>query len=125
MAKHTDGSNTHVVDGKEVRSTHTMLLYLQDCTDGGETALWTKREKKKTGKLQPSSVAEKRLEKFSRHALGHTDFNAGVLERVKCIKNRLLIFPHPCPHEGCLVRLQQKICLRAELYICELKLEAD
>ena len=125
MAKHTDGSNTHVVDGKEVRSTHTMLLYLQNCTDGGETAVWTKREKKKTGKLQPSSVAGNRRMKFSRGVLGHTDSNAGVLERVKCIKNRLLVFPHSCPHEGCLVRLQQKICLRAELYICEQKLEAD
>ena len=115
MAKHTDGSNTHVVDGEDVRSSHTMLLYLEDCYDGGETSLWAMVNKKKSGKLKSLSATEKRRNRILSSASRHV--HEDVLERVQCVKNRMLIFPHACPHEGGLVRLQQKICLRAELYI--------
>ncbi len=101
MDKHTDGSNTHTIEGKTVRSTHTMLVYLQDCDDGGETALFQKKEKQK------KALAKKQK-----------NFVPKLIVNVKPKKNRLLIFPHPCLHEGCIVRLQRKVCLRAELYFC-------
>merc|ERR1711991_867248 len=45
MAKHSDGSNTHNINNKLIRSTHTLLYYLNDCSDGGETILFTKKVK--------------------------------------------------------------------------------
>jgi hypothetical protein len=78
-----------------------MLVYLQDCDDGGETALFQKNEKQK------KALAKKQK-----------NFVPKLIVNVKPKKNRLLIFPHPCLHEGCIVRLQRKVCLRAELYFC-------
>lgn len=86
MAPHTDGGNPH--PSTAVRSTATMLLYLSDCYDGGNTSLL--RSIKKNQQTELCSVSPR---------LG-----------------QLLIFPHKCPHVGMPVGKHVKIALRAEVY---------
>ena len=72
------------------RSTHTFILYLTDCQNGGETSL---------------------LEEVT------ADGSAPSLAKVSPRKGRLLIFPHVTPHEGMEVVDVPKILLRGELQI--------
>ena len=72
------------------RSSHTFILYLTDCSSGGETSL-----------LRDVS-GEGRSE---------------VLARVAPKQGRLLVFPHACPHEGLEVQEVPKILLRGELLL--------
>jgi len=69
-------------------STHTFILYLDDCNQGGETAL---------------------LE-----SLSSTSDSSNVLVNPK--RGRLLLFPHFCPHEGKETIAYPKILLRGEAY---------
>ena len=70
------------------RSTHTFILYLRDCVEGGETALLRN--------LHPSTE---------------------VITKVFPRKGRLLLFPHACPHEGGKVISTPKLLLRGEVMI--------
>ncbi|KAL3919237.1 MAG: hypothetical protein SGILL_003853, partial [Bacillariaceae sp.] len=72
------------------RSTHTFILYLADCCDGGETCL---------------------LEDVS------GDGREVVLAKIAPRRGRLLIFPHATPHEGLEVVDTPKILLRGEVQI--------
>lgn len=81
---HTDG--TKVCDDTKRKSTHTLLLYLSDCQQGGETLL-----------------------------LKHCAWDAPVLYVTTPMRGRILIFPHACPHAGNIVESVPKICLRAEV----------
>jgi ankyrin repeat protein len=69
------------------RSTHTFILYLTDCTEGGGTALL---EHLKT----PS-----------------------VLAVAQPKRGRALIFPHNCPHSGLEVDCVPKVLLRGEVIL--------
>lgn len=71
-------------DGDGRRSTHTMLLYLTDCEEGGETVLLS--------------------------ALN--DGEAKLCVRPK--RGRLFLFPHDCPHEGAAVTSVPKLLVRGE-----------
>lgn len=71
-----------------IRSTHTFILYLHDCNDGGETCL-----------LEQLSGASK------------------VLACVSPRRGRLLLFPHNCPHEGRQVQSVPKLLLRGEVVL--------
>ena len=73
-----------------LRSTHTFILYLTDCPQGGETSL----------------LGEISGEERSR-----------ILARVSPQRGRLLLFPHACPHEGNEVRDVPKILLRGEVHL--------
>ena len=107
MAKHTDGTNAHTIGDQVIKSTHTMLLYLNDCDGGGETCIWKLKDKKD----------KKKRKNGRKQAEGGGGDDDDIIERVSCKQNRILIFPHQTPHEGCLVEEgAQKICLRAELY---------
>lgn len=75
------------VDDSGQRSTHSFLLYLSDCTEGGETILFDNLT---------------------------SDDNA---VRVKPRKGRLLLFPHKCPHEGNIVVTTPKVLIRGEAMI--------
>jgi len=72
------------------RSTHTFLLYLNDCTAGGETRL---------------------LEEVT------ADGSSLALATVSPRRGRLLVFPHVTPHEGMEVIDVPKILLRGELQL--------
>lgn len=83
LAPHVDLCRVDSETGK--RSTHTFILYLQDCESGGETAL---------------------LDDLS---------GTSTLALVEPRKGRLLLFPHSCPHEGKQVVTVPKILLRGEV----------
>lgn len=70
------------------RSTHTFILYLSDCTSGGETIL---------------------LEDVAGEGRNN------ILAKVQPKKGRLLLFPHMCPHEGAVVDHVPKLLLRGEV----------
>ena len=70
------------------RSTHTFILYLTDCENGGETIL--------LGGVN----GDKRNE---------------ILAKIRPVKGRLLLFPHMCPHEGSIVQDVPKLLLRGEV----------
>lgn len=84
---HTDG--TKVCDDTKLTSTHTLLLYLSDCNEGGETLL-----------------------------LRQCSWDAPLLHSTKPCRGRILLFPHTCPHAGNLVKDVPKLCLRAEVSLC-------
>ncbi|MDP2439654.1 MAG: 2OG-Fe(II) oxygenase [archaeon] len=84
LAPHTDLSRT---DALGRTSTHTFILYLSDCSRGGETALLSSLSGRS---VQPLAV-------------------------VQPLRGRLLCFPHVCPHEGRPVAVVPKLLLRGEL----------
>ena len=86
LAPHVDLCRVDPISSK--RSTHSFLLYLTDCCEGGETCL-----------------------------LGDVngDGRTQVLARVLPRRGRLLLFPHSCPHEGIEVVDVPKILLRGEV----------
>jgi 2OG-Fe(II) oxygenase superfamily len=86
LAPHVDLCKLHPWTGQ--RSTHSFLLYLTDCSIGGETVL--------LGGLS----GEERLNRLA-------------VVKPKC--GRLLIFPHQCPHEGLQVEDVPKLLIRGEL----------
>jgi 2OG-Fe(II) oxygenase superfamily/Ankyrin repeats (many copies) len=84
LASHVDLPRTDMRSG--LRSTHTMLLYLTDCDEGGATCL--------LGSLHASDPT--------------------VLARIRPRRARLFLFPHECPHEGEAVVDVPKLLLRGE-----------
>ena len=60
--KHSDGSNTHIVNNTLIRSTHTLLYYLNDCEDGGETTLFKKKISKKNKKKKKKKKRQKHVD---------------------------------------------------------------
>ena len=103
LAPHVDLSHRDIRDSS-IKSTHTFILYLTDCSaGGGETVLLRTLCKKPTG---------------------YTDGNVGsddsshIIEAVSPKFGRLLIFPHFCPHEGHAIRSKEpKLLLRGEVYL--------
>ena len=85
LAPHVDLFHT---DSNGRQSTHSFLLYLADCKEGGETRLL-------------------------RSLAGEGRFDA--LAKVSPRRGRLLLFPHLCPHEGSEVISAPKILLRGEV----------
>lgn len=69
-----------------ISSTHTLILYLTTCAEGGETIL-----------------------------MDHVT-NPTIRIPVTPKRGRMLIFPHHCPHEGGIIRQIPKILLRCEAY---------
>jgi len=88
---HTDLCRA-TLDGRS--STHTFILYLTDCANGGATNMLRCVSQKK------SAVAA-----------GDNNVLAVVTPR----RGRLLVFPHVCPHEGEKVIDVPKILLRGEM----------
>ena len=73
---------------QERRSTHTLILYLTTCQRGGETSL-----------LEENSP------------------ESNILSSISVVQGRMLLFPHPCPHQGNEVVDVPKILLRGELIL--------
>ena len=86
LAPHVDLSRLDIY-GK-LRSTHSFLLYLTNCEQGGETAL-----------LDAVAGAGSNI----------------ALATVKPKRGRLLLFPHRCPHKGLLVEDVPKLLIRGEV----------
>ncbi|GAX09945.1 hypothetical protein FisN_11Lh067 [Fistulifera solaris] len=86
LARHVDLNRQHPC--QNIRSTHSFLLYLFDCDEGGETTL---------------------LQDLSRDEI--------ALTSVKPRKSRLLCFPHACPHKGEETVDLPKLLVRGEVTI--------
>jgi hypothetical protein len=69
-----------------ISSTHTLIIYLTTCHEGGETIL---------------------LDRLTEPT---------VQIKIQPIRGRMLIFPHHCPHEGGTVVQVPKLLLRCEAY---------
>jgi hypothetical protein len=74
----------------QISSTHTFILYLQTCSEGGETILYDNL--------------------YGCHETGVE------LARVHPRRGRLFLFPHVCPHSGAKTIEIPKLLLRGELY---------
>lgn len=85
-------------------STHTFLLYLLDCAEGGETALLERIPKD----------ADKAADRGDRSGGGKT-LDELTLAAVKPRRGRLLAFPHLWPHMGCVVQSAPKVALRGDM----------
>ena len=92
LPPHTDFSRT---DYRGMQSTHTFLLYMTDCTEGGETLLLRS--------VQPLMD-------------GSGGSSNNVVAAVKPQRGTLLLFPHRCPHAGAPVVDVPKRLVRGELY---------
>jgi hypothetical protein len=88
---HTDGTKVCCDHPDDYTSTHTMLLYLTDCQNGGETVLLSE--------CSPVPNSTK----------------SSILYSCVPKRGRLLLFPHATPHAGMPVIDLPKICLRAEV----------
>lgn len=82
------------------RTSHTFLLYLNDCEVGGETLLLSAREG--DAALAPAG--------------GVAPGDRSVLARVRPRRGRLLVTPHACPHLAA-ATTSPKLVLRGELLL--------
>ena len=87
LPPHEDLSRTDVILDRT--STHTFILYLSTCTEGGETALL-------------------------RSVVRSDENDDNVI--VAPVRGRLLLFPHKCPHEGAPLIDVPKLLLRGEAF---------
>eukprot|EP00927_Polykrikos_kofoidii_P045461 TRINITY_DN39466_c0_g1_i2.p1 TRINITY_DN39466_c0_g1~~TRINITY_DN39466_c0_g1_i2.p1 ORF type:complete len:827 (-),score=155.07 TRINITY_DN39466_c0_g1_i2:84-2540(-) len=94
LPPHVDLSRTH--HGR--KSTHTFLLYLSDCSEGGETL------------MLEALTGDHELAAFGGVAPGERTTVARVAPR----RGRLLLFPHHCPHAAAPVVDAPKLLLRGE-----------
>jgi hypothetical protein len=94
LAPHIDLTRTNTM--LDVTSTHTFILYLNDCSlCGGETVLLKQLDCAADSKERDDNILAVAVP-----GLG-----------------RLLIFPHRCPHAGLEVRNPPKLLLRGEVYL--------
>lgn len=116
LSPHTDGIK--VCEETNVKSTHTLLLFLSDCARGGETVLldgsdgWSQR----AGVVVPA-------DRVFQHPPGNgtgldvtdgcraTRVSLGVAPR----RGRIVVLPHAWPHAGALCQSVPKLLLRAEI----------
>ena len=122
MDKHTDGSNLHPATGS--RSVATMLIYLSTCRQGGETTLYRGKSTKQKGKQfkqqqtgkRPNNLKGNQQPKQQQQKNQQYDAVDLVIERIRPIRNTVLIFPHSWPHSGDpVVADDPKIALRVDL----------
>mmetsp|Transcript_14193 Transcript_14193/g.20269 ORF Transcript_14193/g.20269 Transcript_14193/m.20269 type:complete len:802 (+) Transcript_14193:178-2583(+) len=85
---------------KARRSTHTFILYLNDCKVGGETIL-----------IRSLSSLSSVLSFNDNDSVSSSEIMAVVAPR----RGRLLLFPHLCPHMGNVTVDVPKILLRGEV----------
>ena len=100
LLPHIDLTKVDTLSGR--RSTHTFILYLRDCEIGGETAL---------------------LQKLSES--GPKAYHGIIDPAIKPQCNRVLVFPHACPHQGMKVVSSPKILLRGEILLEKLSFSSS
>lgn len=123
LAPHTDG--TKVCEQSGATSTHTFLLFLSECSKGGETVLldgkhgWTSHSKvvvppeRVVSYADHADHAEPQLLRDMTDSDTSTNVSLGVSPHV----GRILFFPHEWPHAGAICETVPKVILRAELTI--------
>lgn len=86
-------------------SSHTFLLYLNDCHTGGETRLLRCVNPKKIIDDDSSNDTGSNTE----------NIDSNILATIAPRRGRLLVFPHCCPHEGLGAISLPKTLLRGEI----------
>lgn len=81
-------------------STHTFILYLTDCSSGGETAL-----------LRKLPACTRPVD-----GVASAEDHENAIVAVQPRRGRLFCFPHACPHEGRLVQCVPKLLIRGEMF---------
>lgn len=99
LPAHVDLPRT--VDGR--KTTHTFLLYLTECEEGGETLLLS------------SLVGDARLAPLG----GVEHGERAVLAKCAPVAGRLLVMPHACPHSSAVVVDAPKLLVRGEVTLPE------
>jgi hypothetical protein len=97
LPPHEDLSRSDTSCSPVVTSTHTFILYMKTCAEGGETNLLSS--------LGTSARRE-----------GEGEGEGSILASVKPVRGRLLLFPHRCPHEGAPASSLPKLLLRGEAF---------
>lgn len=99
-------------DGELCTTTHTWVLYLHDCDQGGQTLLL---ESLPAASGQDFELADGNKNQDSGpFAVPENEKGAGVLASVRPKRGRILVFPHQCPHMGAVVVSTPKTILRGE-----------
>lgn len=123
LPPHTDGRK--VCEQSGARSTHTFLLFLSDCSLGGETVLldgkhgWASHARVVVPpqRVVPSGLnGHQRMQPLLRD-ITDGDASTNVSIGVSPSMGRMLFFPHEWPHAGAMCETVPKIMLRAELTI--------
>lgn len=128
LAPHTDGIK--ICEKRQIKSTHTLLFYLTDCSSGGETVImdpsnhhWSKHSQV----VVPPDRIYYSPNYDSNHRTTATAFinvaqngcpTTNVALGISPKRGRIFLFPHPWPHAGAIVDgTIPKIMLRAEITI--------
>ena len=117
-----------------VTSSHTFLLYLTNCEEGGETSLLTHVSQESTpeDRIVDVKPIKGNFDYFftrELHAPLLKVIHLAIILQVTRIYygnvGRLLLFPHMCPHEGRLVKTLPKYLLRGELLDVDVSAAAE
>lgn len=112
LAPHIDLTRTDA--DSELTSTHTFILYLNDCLlGGGETVLLRSLD---GFELKQKLIVETSSAEGPESVVDALD-EANILATAVPNVGRLLIFPHRCPHAGLEVKYPPKLLLRGEVYL--------
>lgn len=134
LPPHTDGIK--ICEQRHIQSTHTLLLYLSDCTTGGETVImdpsnlqWSKHDLivvphdriyQPNNNISSNSNSNNDSDlmsnwiNVSQNGCPITNVALGIPPQ----RGRIFLFPHPWPHAGAIVDgTVPKIMLRAEVTI--------
>ena len=108
LAPHVDLSRVDFDSGR--RSTHSFLLYLTDCNEGGETTLL---------RNLVGDRASCKHHQDNKHQVcnDHGGDDGNVIVRVRPKMGRLLLFPHACPHQGEAIVDVPKLLIRGEVVL--------
>ena len=128
MQPHVDLSKRDV-EGSTA-STHTFILHLRDCEEGGETVLLQTLKRPKSESIgSPRGGGSSSLsgsggggtepfEEAEDPAVGEGgEGGSWIMASVSPRRGRLLVFPHNCPHAGLPVTCVPKLFLRGELIL--------
>jgi hypothetical protein len=121
LSPHTDGHK--ICEDTGTKSTHTLLLYLTDLDEGGETVLINGRTEGWAKQLEVVVPPECRMNALLENNMVETielegeDFppSHAVSMGVSPRRGRVCVFPHEWPHAGAVTQSLPKIMLRAEV----------
>ena len=130
LPPHTDGIK--ICEQRQIKSTHTLLLYLTDCATGGETVIMDPRNHNWSKHRQVVVPPDRIYQTLDHHT--NTNYSSGstafmnithhgscpstnVALGISPQRGRIFLFPHAWPHAGAVVVNGPKIMLRAELTI--------
>mmetsp|Transcript_8669 Transcript_8669/g.13072 ORF Transcript_8669/g.13072 Transcript_8669/m.13072 type:complete len:256 (-) Transcript_8669:254-1021(-) len=117
LLPHSDG--TKICDETGHKSSHTLLMFLSYCENGGETILMD--GKGDWSKQSNLSVSDERRFRHGKEGDIFQDIvdadETHVSVGIQPIVGRIFLFPHDWPHAGGVCESTPKIALRAELTV--------